>query len=406
LRVQRFRLSFVSLSQPVIPRSALYRATPLTNKTVTYIVYKWRAQGTKPLLPLGPLTLQAGFHGEFCSRCRFDSQAEKFHADRRNICSIGRDGRSGGLVPRYKQLEGSAASWRRPFDTRTNGPAHRAVLCSAGPGPSLRARRDEAGPSARAISELSSNFNFVDGHVGYLYSVVSFYRIASFTGMALHTAAALFLLSLGVFLAVPDRGLVAIFSSDSFGAIMLPRLVPAASLVPIVIGWFRMEGQKAGWYGTEFGLALMVTVNVMIFSVVIYLSAKEIDRIAIARPEAERALQTTQDGLLAMNYTFESVIDACPLPIVTLDRPSKMQVWNRAAEIFFGWSWLQVRGRPFFLAPDDRREEVESIIQILEQGEPVGGIQTVLLTSDDVRVSVTLWAAPIPLAHRGSLAQS
>jgi PAS domain S-box-containing protein len=242
--------------------------------------------------------------------------------------------------------------------------------------------------------------------VGYLYSVVSFYRIASFTGMALHTAAALFLLSLGVFLAVPDRGLVAIFSSDSFGAIMLRRLVPAASLVPIVIGWFRMEGQKAGWYGTEFGLALMVTVNVMIFSVVIYLSAKEIDRIAIARPEAERALQTTQDGLLAMNYTFESVIDACPLPIVTLDRPSKMQVWNRAAEIFFGWSWLQVRGRPFFLAPDDRREEVESIIQILEQGEPVGGIQTVLLTSDDVRVSVTLWAAPIPLAHRGSLAQS
>jgi PAS domain-containing protein len=39
-----------------------------------------------------------------------------------------------------------------------------------------------------------------------------------------------------------------------------------------------------------------------------------------------------------MNYTFESVIDACPLPIVRLDRDAKIQVWNRAAEIFFGWS--------------------------------------------------------------------
>jgi hypothetical protein len=107
--------------------------------------------------------------------------------------------------------------------------------------------------------------------------------------MALRTAATLFLLSLGAFFAVPDRGLAAIFSSDSFGAIVLRRLVPAAFLVPIVIGWFRMEGQKAGWYGTEFGLALMVAVHVMIFSVVIYLSAKEIDRIAIARQDAERA---------------------------------------------------------------------------------------------------------------------
>jgi PAS domain S-box-containing protein len=162
-----------------------------------------------------------------------------------------------------------------------------------------------------------------------------------------------------------------------------------------------MEGQKAGWYGTGFGLALMVTVNVMIFSVVIYLSGKEIDRIAMARQDAERALRTSQDGLLAMNYTFESVIDACPLPIVTLDRDAKIQVWNRAAELFFGWPASQVRGRAFFLAPEDRREEVQSIIEILEQGDPVTGIQAVLLRSDDARAWVTLWGAPITAGSQG-----
>jgi PAS domain S-box-containing protein len=237
--------------------------------------------------------------------------------------------------------------------------------------------------------------------LGYLYSVVSFYRITSFTGMALHTAATLFVLSLGIFFFASDRGLAAIFSSDSFGGIVVRRLLPATFLVPIVIGWFRMEGQRAGWYGTEFGLALMVTVNVTIFSVVIYLSAREIDRIAMARQEAESALRTSQDGLLAMNYTFESVIDACPLPIVTLDQESKIQVWNQAAEKFYGWSWMQVRGRPFFLAPKDRREELASIIEILQQGDPVAGIQTVLLRSDDTRVPIVLWAAPIVVGAKG-----
>ena len=160
--------------------------------------------------------------------------------------------------------------------------------------------------------------------LGYLYSAISLYRIASFTGMAVHTATAFFLLSLGVFFSVPERGLTAVISRDSLGGILLRRLLPTASLVPIVIGWLRMEGQKAGWYGTEFGLAMMVTVDVAIFVTVIYLSGAEIDRIATARHESELAMRTAQDGLLAMNYTFESVIDACPFSIITLDRQARV----------------------------------------------------------------------------------
>jgi PAS domain S-box-containing protein len=237
--------------------------------------------------------------------------------------------------------------------------------------------------------------------MGYLCSVVSFYRIASYTGMALHTAATTFLLSLGVFFSVSDRGLAAIFSSETLGAIVLRRLLPAAFLVPIVIGWFRMEGQKAGWYGTEFGLALMVSINVTIFSVVIYLSSKEIDRISIARQETERALRTSQDGLLAMNYTFESVIDACPFSIITLDRQARVQVWNRAAEKMLGWSWLQIRGRAIPIERGNSNAELGSILESLTGGDSVDGVQIVLLSSDDRAVTVTVWAAPIVVGSRG-----
>ena len=237
--------------------------------------------------------------------------------------------------------------------------------------------------------------------LGYLYSAISFYQIVSYTGMAIHTALTVLLLSLGVLVSPADRGFAAIFSRDSLGGIVLRRLLPPALLVPVVIGWFRMEGQKAGWYGTEFGLALMITINVMVFSIVIYLCAIRIDQIALARDESERALQESRIGLLTMNYTFESVIDACPLPVVTLDRQSNVHVWNHAAESLFGWAPLEVRGRPISLTPEDRREEFQSIIEILEQGESVSGIQTVMLTRMDTKVTVTLWAAPIIEGSRG-----
>jgi PAS domain S-box-containing protein len=237
--------------------------------------------------------------------------------------------------------------------------------------------------------------------LGYLYSAISFYKIASYTGMAVHTALTVLLLSLGVFFSPADRGLAAIFSRDTLGGIVLRRILPAAVVVPIVIGWFRMEGQKAGWYGTEFGLALMITINVIVFSFVIYLCAIRIDQIALERDDSEHALQESRSGLLTMNYTFESVIDACPLPVVTLDRQSKVHVWNHAAESLFGWSPLEVRGRPISLAPEDRCEEFQSIIEILQQGESVCGIQTVMLTRGDTKVTVTLWAAPVIEGSRG-----
>jgi PAS domain S-box-containing protein len=145
----------------------------------------------------------------------------------------------------------------------------------------------------------------------------------------------------------------------------------------------------------------MITINVIVFSFVIYLCAIRIDQIAVARDETERALQESLSGMLTMNYTFESVIDACPLPVVTLDRQSNVHVWNHAAENLFGWSPIEVRGRPISLSPEDRREEFQAIIEILQQGDSVSGIQTVMLTRTGGKVTVTVWAAPIIEGPRG-----
>ena len=229
---------------------------------------------------------------------------------------------------------------------------------------------------------------------GYLYSVVSLYRIASYTGMALHTAVAIFLLSVGVILTPPDRGIAATVSSSGLGGVVVRRLLPAAFLVPLGIGWIRMEGQKAGFYGTEFGLALMATSCVLVFSVVIYLSGIQVQKIDDARRAAEL-------GVLELNYTLTALVDVFPLPVIFLSPDAKICLWNAATERVFGWPWLQVRNKRLPLVPDDRLAEFQTVFESLEAGESVTGLKTELCTMDDVRIPVAMWAAPIEIGKRG-----
>jgi hypothetical protein len=97
--------------------------------------------------------------------------------------------------------------------------------------------------------------------VGYMYGVTALYTIGSSTGMAVHTAVTFIVLATGILAARPDRGMMALLTSDSVGGVMARRLVPTAIGIPLVLSWLRWEGQRAGLYGTAFGLALMVIVG-------------------------------------------------------------------------------------------------------------------------------------------------
>ena len=230
---------------------------------------------------------------------------------------------------------------------------------------------------------------------GYLFSVVSFYRIASFTGMALHTAVTLFLVSAGVFFFKPADGLAAPVCSEGLGGTLLRRMWPAAVLALTVIAWIRMEGQKAGLYGTEFGLAAMVTVDIVVFTALLYASGRSIDRMMAERLAAERALEAARHAHLDLYYTFETVIDAAPLPVIALDRDGKVTVWNQAAEKFFGWAGIEALGRANPLVADCRGDEFQTILGVLSQGHAVQGIETVFATRDGEEKTVLLRASPI-----------
>ncbi len=183
--------------------------------------------------------------------------------------------------------------------------------------------------------------------IGYTYSVASLYKITSYTGMALHTSLTFLVLSLGVLSVRPDRGLTALLFAGGPGGIMARRLIPAAFLVPVVLGWLRLEGQRAGLYGTEVGTGLMVISTVVALMAVLYGTALAMERSDALRRRAEegirrlnaeleeRVLERTEQ-LKESRSRLASILDSVGEGVVVADRDGKFVLFNPAAERILG----------------------------------------------------------------------
>ncbi len=133
--------------------------------------------------------------------------------------------------------------------------------------------------------------------IGYLYGVGKLTGFAAYIPMALNTATAFLMLSSGLFLARPDRGLMAVVTSATLGGVLVRRLVPATILIPALLGWLRLAGQRAGLYPTELGVALTVVGNIVFFLVLLWWNAGLLGRMDTERKGAHEALRQAHDEL-------------------------------------------------------------------------------------------------------------
>ena len=127
--------------------------------------------------------------------------------------------------------------------------------------------------------------------VGYVYGVTALYGISPRTGMALHTALLFLILSAGVLLSHPARGVMRIVTGAGLGGIVARRLLAAAFVVPLVLGWLSVIGQRAGFYDAAISSSLLVVGSILVFSTLIWSGARTLDRIDDERriAEGERA---------------------------------------------------------------------------------------------------------------------
>jgi PAS domain S-box-containing protein len=187
--------------------------------------------------------------------------------------------------------------------------------------------------------------------IGHAYDVYSLYGLASYGSMALHTAVLLLVLAVGALLAHPDVGWTALLFSDGLAGSTARQLLPAAVVVPIAVGWLRLQMQRAGLYGTPLGLGLVVISTVL--TVVILMVAILRTASSLGRMDGEiRHLNETLEGrvlektgqLSRSEAKFRALLEAAPDAMVIVDDRGRILLINAQTEKLFGYTREQLLG--------------------------------------------------------------
>jgi signal transduction histidine kinase/DNA-binding response OmpR family regulator len=130
--------------------------------------------------------------------------------------------------------------------------------------------------------------------IGHLLRNEAFYRVGNFNEMALNTAVALFAISTSIIFIHREMGVMRIIGDSGPAGFLARTTLPLALMVPVLVGYLRLLGEKRGLYDTYQGVAIMITANILFtFAVlmasltVLYRSDRErrMREIAVTRSE-------------------------------------------------------------------------------------------------------------------------
>jgi len=143
---------------------------------------------------------------------------------------------------------------------------------------------------------------------GYIYGVQGLYHSAAFCSIALHSAISFMLIGAAIFFARPAEGLAGVITTDHAGGWMARHILPITTLMPFVLGALRTQGERAGLYQREMGLAIFVTINIAIMAIIIWRNARSLNRIDARRREGEAQIQSNIIEMRRANERLQAEI--------------------------------------------------------------------------------------------------
>jgi PAS domain S-box-containing protein len=182
--------------------------------------------------------------------------------------------------------------------------------------------------------------------VGYTYGVQTLFGTGSIlfiTQMAMPTAIAWLVLSLGILLARPHNGLARPLVEDFHGNRIWVRTFAVSIVVPPFMGFLVVMGMRAGVFDPGFGISVMAVASVLVVTSAVWLGARRTSLLAIREAAAEHAIAEK-------NHEFLNLAESIPTLAWTARTDGFIDWYNRrwyeytgtTPERMKGFGWAEV----------------------------------------------------------------
>ncbi len=175
--------------------------------------------------------------------------------------------------------------------------------------------------------------------LGYLYQVKIFYGVFTYLPMAIHAAACFLFLSVSMLLFHANQGVMKEITGPYAGGIVARKLIPAAILVPALLGLLRMIGHWTNSFTPEFGVNFLVFTIIIVLMGAIWYSVTLLNKRDRHSKLAEAALKESEEQI-------QTIFNAAPDAVIIMDQHGYITRWNPKAESVFGWTSDEVMGKP------------------------------------------------------------
>jgi PAS domain S-box-containing protein len=201
--------------------------------------------------------------------------------------------------------------------------------------------RSRAGRRAAVWLTITAAFIAMLGISGYIYHVISLSGVGQYIPMALPTAICFLAICTGILFARPQYEPMATFLSPTLGGRTARRLLPAAIIVPLILGYLSLKGQQLAIYHTEFGVSLMAMSTMLVFIVLIWLSVRSVHK-------AEQYRMAAEEELKHSRAFYHSLVESLPQHILRKDMEGRFTFGNKRFCAELGVPLEKLRGKTDF----------------------------------------------------------